>query len=419
MRREDFFTGEALPSASPLISETEAIQNASFGKYDYDPAARMMSQPLSIYPGGYGYNQPQMYDYNPYNNYNGYCNPAFAYQQQIYQQQIYQQQMQMQQEVQCYVPGVNLSGSEYLPSMNYEEEIEKLKLEYWNKEQETAAKIAVDNQGMGYNPFTGYSNYYGMPYYNPYQYNTLNSEISQKIQEIQNQAKENRMNLNLHLSTLAHNIAGDRYDESAIKEIYTGKMVDVPGANHLTYAEIYERQRFNNLVPFDNSQMYRDHSARVSNEYNSVIPKDSNLKDTFANMGVLNAKYAMEEEAHRRKDKSVLYNSEDNSYKFFVRAKAAERYAKNNGLSLTQAVQQYDHANLLCNMPTLSQSAKLCDDGTLNITCNFGSMAGQTYSVHNSQEAGYEQNRERFQQFLDSIPGSIYLDGPSASVLED
>ena len=68
---------------------------------------------------------------------------------------------------------------------------------------------------------------------------------------------------------------------------------------------------------------------------------------------------------------------------------------------------------MLSGFPTLAESAKLTEDGTLNITCNFGSRAGQVYSVHNSEEAGYEQDRQRFQQFIDSIPHSIYLDSPN------
>ena len=202
MRKENFYTGEAIPDASPpfstneYTSEAEAIQNASFGKYDYDPGMRMMSQqPISIYPGGYGYN-PNPYippiglGSYPYNNY-GYqgasygsiMNPALMYQQQQYQQP---------QEVKYFVSPVNFSGSEYLPPMNYEEMIEELKLEYWMKEQDQAVKSSVQLQNAGYNLYGGYNNYYGVPFYNPYQYNSINSEISQKITEIQNEAKENR-----------------------------------------------------------------------------------------------------------------------------------------------------------------------------------------------------------------------------------
>lgn len=422
MRREDFFTGEVLSGTSPQISEIsteEAINNASFGKYDYEPGARLM-QPISINPGGYGYNTPNPYFMNPpqYNGYyqpnmgygyNGGFNPYYNnyYNAQYQQQQYYQQQMQ--QEVRTFIKPVNLSGSEYLPPMNYEDKIEQLKIDYWTKEQEEIGRKSVNNNGL----YSGY-NYYGAPFYNPYQYNSFNSEISNKIQEMQEKAKENRLNLNIQLATLAHNYLGDKYNEDELKERYTGKYVSNPGTP-ITYAEVYEQQRFGNMVPFDNAQFYRDQSAAASREYNEIIPSDSNMKDCFANMGVLNAHYMMEEEKHRRRNGTTLYNSDDNSYKYFVRAKASERYAKENGLSSVSNRFNFNNATqtALNQFPTLSQSAKLCDDGTLNITCNFGSKAGQVYSVHNSQEAGYEQDRERFQQFIDSIPGSIYLDSPN------
>ena len=60
------------------------------------------------------------------------------------------------------------------------------------------------------------------------------------------------------------------------------------------------------------------------------------------------------------------------------------------------------------NYLLLNENASIAEDGSLHITCNFGSHAGETYSVHNSQEAEYEQKRERFGSFIDSIPGAIY-----------
>ena len=46
---------------------------------------------------------------------------------------------------------------------------------------------------------------------------------------------------------------------------------------------------------------------------------------------------------------------------------------------------------------------------SLNIPCNVGSHAGEVYTV-NQNEAEYQERRERFGRFLDSIPGNIYLD---------
>ena len=72
--------------------------------------------------------------------------------------------------------------------------------------------------------------------------------------------------------------------------------------------------------------------------------------------------------------------------------------------------------------PLLSQTATLADDGTLNVSldlpCNVGSHKGQTYSIHNSQESEYDEKRERFNAFLDSIPGNIYLDNQKNKKIE-
>lgn len=416
MRKENFYTGEVLPSSTspPNIygTEQEAIYNASFGKYDYDPGARMMSQPVSIYPGGYGYNQNFMYQQSQSVGIGS--NPYQYNVQQFYPSFAYQQQFQQPQELQYYIQPVNFSGSEYLPSMNFEDEIEKLKMEYWMKEQEQFAKDSVNRQNSGfYNPFNCCTNYYGVPYYNPYQYNSINSEISQKISNMQEEARENRINLNIHLARLAHNYLGDEYDDELLQERYRGKYVSAPNNFMGTIAEIYDYNRFQNMVPFDNTQTYIDHDLAVSRSYHSVISKDSDMQECFSNMGILNAQYELEEEQHRRRNASALYNSSDNSYKYFVRSKAAERYAqKSNNVGSNMVPQNYQQS-LFGGFPTLSQSAKLCDDGTLNITCNFGSRAGQTYSVHNSQEAEYENDRARFKSFIDSIPGSIYLNNPN------
>ena len=431
MKREDFFTGEPLPGGSPTIlqneytTEQEAISNASFGSYDYDPGTRMMNNsPIaSIYPGSYGYNNfmnPPV-SFNPYYgnnpgyyygnlNYSNGGNPALA----LMQQQQMQQQQMYQQQIQYHIAPVNFGGSEFLPSAQHEEEIERLKLEYWAKEQEEYARNSMSS---AYNPYTGYYNYYGTPYINPYQYNnSISNEVDRKIAEIKEEARENRLNFNMNLARLAHNIAGDDYDDRDLRERYEGK--NVTGPMPITYGEIVEQNRFNNLVPVDNSKYYQEFHASVSREFNSVISKDSDLTETFSKMGELNAKYELEEEQHRRKNGALLYDSANNSYKYFVRAKAAERYAQSKGLSLVQQVNNSAEqlkSNMLNQYNTLSQSAKLCDDGSLTITCPFGSKAGSNYTVHNSMEAGYDTVKERFAQYLDSITGEIYLNSPNAS----
>lgn len=416
MKKEDMYGGESLELGSPpneqYASYSEAISNAGFGKYLYDPAQRLMSQPVNLFPGGYGYSThpnpgPQQYytsppiglGSNPYMGGQMYSpyrpNPVF-------QQPFYQQQPQ---EITYFIKPVNFSGNEFLPSDNYEDEIEKLKLKYWMEEQENAAK---NTNGYSTNQYYGYgTNYYGVPYYNPWQYNSVNSEIQQKITELENEARENRIQMNMNLSRLAHNIAGDgEIDESALDEVYRGKTVQSPTG--MTTQDVYDNMRFNSMIPFDNSQFYRDHNMAVSREHNMIIPKDSDMQHCFSSFGELHAKYDMEEEQHRRRNGASLYNSNNDAFKYFVRSKAAERYGRTNNPVMSNGFNPG-----MNQFPTLQQSATLLDDGTLNITCNFGSKKGQTYSVHNSQEAEYEKDRLKFQGFIDSIPGSIYLNNPN------
>lgn len=394
MIREDFYTGEPVNYGSPPFSdcsENEAVQNASFGRYNYDPTVRAAMMQQQVYPGFVGYNtNPNAQPYYAPTGLGANPNPAFY--QNNFSNPYMNSFMSQPAETIYHVEGVNFGGSEYLPSIGTEEKIEQLKRIYWEKEQEQQVSIA--NSYGSY----GSLNYYGMPYYNPYSFNNITNELSKEIDKIKNEARDNRMALNIQLSTLAHNICADAYQESDINQIYSGKDINVPAANKMTYGDIYNMNRLQNMVPVDNSQIYVDHNTEVSRKFNTIIPKDSNLEDTFKNMGVMMAEWEMEEEMHRRKDGGNLYDS--NSYKTFVKMKAAEKLGK-PASAQNQMNQSYTTESMF---PTLSQHAKLCDDGTLNIS--FGNLFNDL-SINN-QEQEYEKDRQRFNSFLNSIPGALY-----------
>ena len=457
MIQQDFYTGEPVNSGSPnnlqnsniintgLSAESEAANMASFGKYDYDPSMRQASAVMPVqlsggfggvfnpyYPNSRGIGAPPPPQYYGY-NYGGYYNPQPTYNNyRPYKTYPYglppqYQYQQPQQPTTYHIPGVNFFG-EYLPPADYEQRITEMQMEYFSRQQELEAKQEVDKQGSvyGYGNMYGY-NYYGIPYYNPYQYNALNNEFQSKIKAMQDEARENRLKFNLNISRLAHNFSGHNISDEDLKERYIGKTVDIPQAYIQPPEEYMEQVRFRNMVPFDNSQLYRDHRAQIQREYNSVISKDANLKEAFDGMGIIASNWEMEEEMHRRKNAGVLYNSGDNSYKYFVRQKAAERYAQEKGIVPmgmqlpafnSQAVQQ----NYVTNNPVLSKVANLADDGTLNVSlnipCNVGSHKGENYTVHNSQEAEYEQKKERFGRFLASEQGNSYLDQLKEQKLE-
>lgn len=446
MIREDFYTGEPVIDGSPPNlsggnSEMEATSMASFGKYDYDPGMRSaVSLPASIYPGADGYNPGYSMYGNPQPSYGQYrpagigANPVLqpgggfggSYYSSPYYQPPYYQQPQVPSVV--HVPGLLSSIGEYMPSADYEDQIAHLKNEYWKRREEIDAEKEVERASQQ-SYFGGYGygyNYYGMPFYNTYQYNGLNSEIANKAKEMQDEARERRLEFMTKLSRLAHNFNHDDISDEDIRRRYEGRTIEIPQTMIPTYQSSYEQARLLSMVPFDNSQAYRDFHATVSREFNNIIPADSDLKTTLDNMGIVAANWELEEEDHRRKDHTNLYNNTNNAFKHFVRQKAKERYCKEKGISILPNGQvmniQQQRQQFVNQSPVLSQNATLSADGTLNVSLNIpynvGSKTGQNYSVSNSQEAEYEEKRERFGRFLDSIPGSIYLDNQKKKKLE-
>ena len=426
MIREETFMGELVSPSSPQISESEVISNASFGKYDYDPGVRSMQ---FAYPGQYGYNNnngfAQYMNPPPIGNNPGMPafggigmmpNPAFTWQQRMYQQQS---MFQEPQQLKSFIKPVGING-EYLPPADFEQRLSDLMRDYWVREQEEDVERRMQSQqSYGYNnSWNGYTNYFGTPYYNPYYgYNSLQREVSQLIEDMKAEAREARIEFNKRISRVAHKFAGEPVDEAMLDERYRGKYIETPGYSGVTVQDLSEQVRLQNMKPFDNSGAYRQFQEKVSTEFREIIPNNMGLVDTFRNMGVVQAKYDLEEEKTRRKNGALLYDSNNGTYRYFVRAKAAQRYAEKHGLTQANMVMPSSSAptsgGIGSEFPTLQESARLLDDGTLNITCNFGSHKGEVYSVKNSQEKQYEENRERFQRFYNSIPGSIYLTNPN------
>lgn len=472
MRSEDFYSGEPVSSGSPQTfsdnSTNDAANMANFGAYAYDPNYRMQNQ--FINPGGYGYsanNVPPQYYYqqnNPYmynngfggymnqpvnNPYNGMYNPVgigaplspYGNVQPTYGMYgsanpaiYYQQQMQAQQRPSIvHINGVGYSG-QYMPPADFEKRISDLEQKYYAQSirQEAIAEVnsELNRNVYGYSYNSG-MNYYGMPFYGS-SYNTqADLELRREVEKLQQEARKNRLEFDMKISRLAHNFCGDGISDEQIRERYMGKDVTIPQNSFISSPEDYwEIGRFYNCEPFNNAQMYRDHFNKVREEFNKIIPADSNLKDTFANMGILDAQYKLEEEMHRRKDGGNLYNNSDNSYKRLIRKKAKERYCREKGIVLN------DDTGLPNNIPTaysslkakqdfvnnssLKDSCTINPDGSLNVSiklpCNVGSHSGQLYTV-NENESSYDEKRQRFGQFLDSIPGNIYLDQKKAEKL--
>ncbi len=433
--------GDVVGSTSPSISEQEAAENASFGKYNYDPSSRMMQQGVVSLPGWQGYStspnpqafygqtqplgyigQSMMYGNNPYYGgigMNPYMNPYFA------QQPMYQQP---QQPPQIQIPPLNYRG-QYLPPLDYEEKLAKLANDAWLKEQEQAV-----NNRAAYNNF-GY-NYYGSMMYGAYYNNPVRMEANSIIQNMQREAEENRIQFNINLGKLAYNLAygKGKYNEEQLEQIYRGRTIENPMG--VTPQDLYAEHRFDNCVPFDNSAYYQAFHNQVSAQHNAIIRPDSNMKEAFDHAGELWAMYELEDEAHRRRNFSSSYNLD--GYKYFIQKSIAERNARFNNADDKRFGNQASYyngfggnavpapgtMNIYAGNPRKGGSfvdaiPSIDNDGNMNLTlsipCNFGSKQGSTYTVSNANEAAYDKKREEFNRFVDTIPKSIYNLTPGGS----
>ena len=433
MQHVDYFSGEAVAEpASPITPEEQtAAQFANFGAYQYGGPPQQV--PQAITPGGYGYNQqPQSFYYNPmyqsppqyYQPYNPYAyqqtfgigmgNPAFGYM----RQQGWQEPPQS--DVTIDIKPFNPRGGEFIPPDGYEEELEKLKQEFWMEQEKAKAKATVDNIGRQQsNSYwnNGY-NYYGMPYYNnPWanpQTNSVNSQYINMLKQMEQDARQARKDMTKNLAMLAHNYLGDQCDMQVFNEIYDGRTITIPGQEVVAQKAM---NRLATLVPFDNSQWYRDQQAKATSQYRKYIKKDANLKETFENMALVAIEYELEEEEHRRRrEQKERYNS--TGYKYLIQKKLMEDYAQERGVDLSGSGKDNDTsttstANKIKNeilqsgmFPTLTNTAELADDGTLKITYNSTVDYGE---IKNINEDRYEEQRRKFNSFLQSIPGSINL----------
>ena len=274
--------------------------------------------------------------------------------------------------------------------------------------------------------------------YNNY-FNPVRSEVNEVVQNMMQEARDNRQKFNLNLAKAAYNLAyGEgNYDEEQLEELYMGRTIDNPFANCAN--QLMDQNRFANCVPFDNSNYYQALHSQVSNQHNAIIPPDSNIQDAFKRVGELQAIYDTEEEQHRRRNLSGAYNSD--GYKYFIRKCIAERNNKTGDNRFSNSVNvppQYNVGTI--PMPpnnigvqqqtsptigiytsnprkggklvgTIGSSESIDSNGNINVSlsvpCNFGSQAGTNYMV-NSNEAAYDKKREEFNRFLDSIPKSTY-----------
>lgn len=404
----DFYTGEPVKTGSPQslsppsmgMTEQEIINNATM--YSYSPMERLgynlasmgyNGQPITSPYAGF-MNPPQ-----PQTSYAGFPgNPAFQFMQNT--NSFGFQGFKPQYTDYSYsVPGFN-TGSTLLLKSDAEEECNRLQ-EQMERELEESNIKRIEQQKSYYSSL-GY-NYYGTPYVNQnYADPAIINKYKKKIDEMREEAEEARNSLYKNLSRLCSNISGEEIDEDRIEEIYSPHIVTIPAKD----VEFMQGQRrFEDLVPFDNSEMYRKHDEDVSRQYREIFSESKDTNTFLRDCGRLASMERLEEESHKRRDMSSLYK-QDGSYRQLIRQKIIERNkAENNGDIVTQSsANQSNDIPFGSSFPTLSQSATLLDDGTLSISAPAW-LGDKKYIVSNLQEDEYEKNRQLFIQ-------SIYRDNP-------
>lgn len=426
-----------------LVSPEEemAAQFASFGAYSYQNQQQMN-------PGGYGYNEPSSFYYNPmyqqptvYKPYNmtqaGWSgglgapynapNPAFGFMaQQGYNPQ--QQQVIKQPDITYDIKPYNpFCTPEFLPPTDWNSKLDKLRYDYFI-EVETAdvERELRSNLTYNYNIDNTY-NYYNQPYYSMWYRNTsaIDKRYIDDLNKMEEEAKQARININKNLVTLAYNYLGKEYDPERIDELFSPKTVTIPGSEII---EDRNASMLDNLVPFDNSQWYRDMNAKITMEYRKYIPKDADLATTFDNMGLVWLDWEMEDYKHKVNLTAKRSTYDGNTYMSLIKNKLRNDYMKehnivqhdnesiedaivrelksdNDGDEIDTFSKELKNRLLTCGeFPTLQQSAKMNPDGTMTIS--YETFKNNQSNVNNNEDF-FESCREQFNAFLDSIPKAI------------
>ncbi len=411
MYKYDLMTGAPVLEGAPSeLSQEEIVQNANL--YDFNANARMNNmmqmQQQMMYPiGGVGYYptgvtpnfmNPPIPPGNPgQQGFQGFAgNPAFQYMNNMGMQTPMLYQQPQYQDQTYFVPGFN-TGSRILLPADAEDMCEQLQIQMM-AEQEEAYIQRVNRQKAYYQNLGGNGiNYYGMPYaYAYYNDPAITAKYKKQIEDIKKEAMEARTTFNKNLSKLAKNYIGDEYSDEEIDQLYEGKYITIP-ATVVQYNT--EQAKLSAMQPVDTSYAYKQHHAKVSETYKKHFSDDTDMNTFFQNIGGVIAEENLQDELHRRRDDSVLFDG--NSYRTLIRRKIIERNRMEGTMGQVNLPSLGGGGNIPFgnSFPTLSQSAKLLDDGTLQISAPSW-VGDKNYVVKNSMENGYEENRNLFVQSI-------------------
>lgn len=416
MYKYDYYSGAPVIEGAPeQMSQEEIVQNANL--YDFNANARMSQmiqmQQQAQYPmGSVGYYSnpvppnfmnPPIIGGSQESGFQGFVgNPAFSYMNAMGMQNPYMNQPQYQDQT-IFIPGFNTGSRLLLPS-DAEDLCDKLQTEMM-MEQEEAYVQRVERQKNYYQNlgYTG-SNYYGMPYaYSYYNDPTITAKYKKLIEDMKQEAIEARNNLNKNLSRLSRSFIYGECDETEIDQLYEGRYITIP-ATVVQYNA--EQAALSKMQVVDSSYLYQQHHAKVSEKYKIHFDDNTDMNTFFEEIGQIIAEENLEEESHRRRDDSVLFDG--NSYRTLLRKKLIERN-RTEGTNKQINLPGLGGTSIPMGgaFPTLSQSSKLLDDGTLQITAPSW-LGNKQYSIKNTMEDDYEVNRNKF---LQSIYGNTPTPG--------
>jgi hypothetical protein len=344
-----------------------------------------MNQPVYPQPMGGGYMGP------------GVGNPAFAYMQQNQMNPYgYQygapQQMQFQYEDKVVnVPGFN-TGSDVMLTADAQDICDRMQVDMMVDQEEAIAKRMSHFQGyFNYNQY-GY-NYYGTPYVNMYEDQSVTARYRQKISDMRQEAVQRRMKFNKNLSKLVHNYLNDGTTDDEINKVYDGYSYTIPGAK---IKSDQEQARMDRLVPVSNQNAYVNHFNEVKQMMDNIVNPKGNMQDFLHDQGMFQIYINLEEELHRRRDDGRLYNKD--AYKVFLRRAIRER----QGLPPDPK----ENIPMGAAFPTLNECGRIMEDGTLSISApswirsNNGSGIMNGIETKDSLEQHFEENRHRFLQSI-------------------
>lgn len=372
----------------------ECDSNERYNRHHNNPNESLPAFQPAYETASQGYNQPQNFMNQPEVGYGG-ANPAFEMIQQNPQMfpDAYKRINRIVSEPEyhdktIHVPGFNPGGGEMLLPTNIEEICNKLQMEMDAEQEEAIEQRRKRFQGYFNNNY-GY-NYYGLPY-TDYNDSSVTMKYRNKINKIKQEAIQKRTNFNKNITKLVHSYLQDGVTDEDIDNLYSGYEYTIPADKVRQESNM---NKLSKMVPMDNANAYREHYRQLSNQYTSLVGENPNMNEFLNNLGLVQIQENLEKEYHRRKDLSQYYKTD--TYRSILRRNIAKRKGTTE-----------NNIPLGSDFPTLNESAKLLDDGTLSISLppwmkgqTSGADEVQHVQITNELEQNFEENRRRF---LDSI----------------